>query len=59
MAVCKQGFSHVLPYFYCFFFTCMILHRTTRDISRCEKKYGADWDRYKQEVPWLFIPYVF
>lgn len=53
------GLSHFLPYFYVTFFTAMILHRTFRDVSRCERKYGADWDRYKQEVPWLFIPYVF
>ncbi len=37
------GFSHVLPYFYCAFFTAMIIHRTTRDVARCERKYGADW----------------
>lgn len=53
------GFTHILPYFYCFFFLLMITHRTTRDIARCEKKYGDDWVRYKQAVPWLFIPYVF
>ena len=37
----------------------MILQRAGRDIARCKKKYGADWDRYCEEVPYLFIPYVF
>lgn len=53
------GFTHVLPYFYVMFFLLMITHRTTRDLARCERKYGDDWVRYKQAVPWLFIPYVF
>jgi delta24(24(1))-sterol reductase len=53
------GFEHFLPYLYVSFFVVMILHRASRDIRRCRKKYGADWDRYCEEVPYLFIPYVF
>ena len=53
------GFDHFLPYFYVAFFVVMILHRAGRDIARCRKKYGADWDRYSKEVPYLFIPKVF
>jgi delta24(24(1))-sterol reductase len=53
------GFDHFLPYFYFCFFLVMILHRTRRDISRCERKYGADWDRYREKVPYLFIPRVY
>jgi delta24(24(1))-sterol reductase len=53
------GFDHFLPYLYVTFFVVMILHRAGRDIARCKKKYGADWDRYCEEVPYLFIPYVF
>ncbi len=53
------GFDHFLPYLYVTFFTVMILHRAGRDIARCKKKYGKDWDRYCEEVPYLFIPYVF
>ena len=53
------GFGHFLPYFYVIFFVIMILHRASRDIARCKEKYGADWGRYCEEVPYLFIPYVF
>ena len=53
------GFEHLLPYFYLVFFVVMIAHRARRDIARCKRKYGADWDRYVAEVPYLFIPRVY
>ena len=53
------GFDHFLPYLYVSFFVLMILHRAGRDIARCKEKYGDDWDRYCEEVPYLFIPGVF
>ena len=52
------GFDHFLPYFYVMFFVVMILHRAHRDIERCKRKYGADWDRYTKEVPYIFVPRV-
>jgi delta24(24(1))-sterol reductase len=55
--ICGQ--DNVLPYFYFAFFLGMILHRASRDIARCRRKYGADWDRYTREVPYLFVPKVF
>jgi Delta24(24(1))-sterol reductase len=53
------GFSNFLPYFYVTFFLGMILHRTSRDVARCRRKYGADWDRYTAEVKYLFIPGIY
>ena len=53
------GFDHFLPYFYVTFFVAMILHRAWRDHVRCRRKYGDDWQRYMEKVPWLFIPGVF
>ncbi len=53
------GFDHFLPFFYVTFFVLMISHRARRDIEKCRRKYGEDWDRYCEEVPYLFIPGVF
>ena len=52
------GFEGVLPYFYAMFFVVMIVHRAARDNARCCRKYGTDWDAYRREVPYLFIPKV-
>ena len=46
----------LLPYFYPAFFTGMIIHRYTRDIARCQAKYGKDWKAYCERVPYAFIP---
>jgi len=62
MALCWGlccGFNHFLPYLYFFFFTTMILHRNSRDIARCQAKYGADWDRYCNIVKYAFIPGIY
>ncbi len=50
------GFGSSLNYFYCFFFTSMIIHRQTRDEERCKEKYGKYWDEYVKTVPNVFIP---
>jgi hypothetical protein len=50
------GFNSLFPWFYPLFFVAMIAHRAQRDITRCEKKYGASWSEYTRQVPWLFIP---
>ncbi len=53
------GVDHFLPYFYVTFFVIFLLHRTRRDMARCKGKYGADWDRYTEAVPYRYIPKVF
>eukprot|EP01041_Mallomonas_annulata_P008783 gene8783-18164_t len=50
------GFNSLLTYFYVLFFTCMIIHRQTRDEIRCKAKYGEYWEQYIAIVPNVFIP---
>jgi len=53
------GFEHILPYFYFCFFSGFIYHRALRDNERCTAKYGDDWNRYVEKVPYLLVPYVY
>ncbi|MBX7080184.1 MAG: hypothetical protein K1X88_13400 [Nannocystaceae bacterium] len=53
------GFGSVVPYFYVLYFTPLLLDRERRDHEMCRRKYGADWDRYCEKVPWRIIPWVY
>jgi Delta24(24(1))-sterol reductase len=62
MALCwglACGFSSFLPYFYPLWLTIVLLHRATRDIEHCRKKYGEEWKEYERLCPYLFIPVFF
>jgi Delta24(24(1))-sterol reductase len=52
----STGFDSPLPYFYCFFFTCMVIHRQWRDEIKCAKKYKEYWTQYTKLVPNVFLP---
>ncbi|KAM4770853.1 delta(14)-sterol reductase LBR [Rhinophrynus dorsalis] len=53
------GFDHILPYFYVIFLTSFLIHRETRDEHKCKIKYGLDWEKYCQHVPYRIFPYVY
>ena len=53
------GGGSIVPYFYPIYFCILLIHRAGRDDHACGEKYGADWKRYKEHVPWIFIPRVF
>lgn len=53
------GFESLIPYFYFVFFLAVLTHRVTRDMERCAKKYGKDWETYCERVPWIFVPGVY
>lgn len=50
------GFDSIVPYFYAIYFCILLVHRSIRDDHMCQEKYGDDWQRYKQMVPYRFIP---
>jgi 7-dehydrocholesterol reductase len=53
------GFTNIVPYGYVAFLTVLLFDRAGRDDRRCRAKYGADWDRYCERVPYRIIPYVY
>ena len=52
------GFGSPIPYFYATYFLVLLIHRALRDDHACAEKYGADWPRYKAQVPCMFVPGV-
>jgi 7-dehydrocholesterol reductase len=49
-------FTHALPWFYVVFLVILLTHRAFRDDERCRAKYGDDWARYCEKVPYKIIP---
>lgn len=53
------GFGSVVPYFYFLYFAPLLLNRERRDHAMCQRKYGADWDRYCEKVRYRIVPFVY
>ena len=53
------GFDAIIPYFYAIYFAVLLIHRAGRDDHSCAIKYGEDWERYKEKVPYKFIPFIY
>ncbi len=53
------GFGRVVPFAYVAFLTALLVDRAGRDDRRCRAKYGADWERYCERVPWRILPHVY
>ncbi|KAJ7593301.1 ERG4/ERG24 ergosterol biosynthesis protein [Mycena floridula] len=53
------GFNTPITYFYVTYFAVLLIHRQRRDDENCEKKYGNDWHKYKEMVPYRIIPYIY
>lgn len=49
----------VLPLAYCVFLTILLFDRAKRDEEKCLKKYGADYQKYSELVPYLIIPGIY
>jgi 7-dehydrocholesterol reductase len=52
-------FTSFTPYFYLTFLFLLLLDRAFRQERRCKMKYGKDWDKYCELVPFRFIPFVY
>ncbi|MCX6989122.1 MAG: 7-dehydrocholesterol reductase [Chlamydiae bacterium] len=52
-------FHSFLPYFYIVFLAVLMVERSFRDDARCAAKYGEDWKKYCQKVPYKIVPYMF
>ncbi|KAJ1837575.1 erg24, C-14 sterol reductase, partial [Coemansia sp. RSA 2703] len=52
------GFGTPMTYFFSAYFLVLLIHRNYRDECKCRDKYKKDWDRYCEQVPYMFIPYV-
>lgn len=51
-------FENFSPYFYLSFLTVLLFDRAFRDDRRCSTKYGQDWNKYCELVPYKIIPLV-
>jgi lamin-B receptor len=51
--------AHLIPYFYPIYFLGLLVHRFSRDDHNCQKKYGADWNKYCKLVPYKIFPYIY
>jgi 7-dehydrocholesterol reductase len=52
-------FGYYMPYFYLTFLVLLLVDRAFRQERRCAMKYGSDWDKYCERVPFRFIPFVY
>jgi Delta14-sterol reductase len=52
-------FASPLPYFYAVYFTVLLVHRQRRDDRKCAIKYGEDWEKYRERVPWRILPGIY
>ena len=53
------GVSSYFPFAYTTYLTPLLLHRERRDNIECKRKYGEDWDKYCEAVPYRIFPYIY
>ena len=52
-------FDHALPWLYVPFLAALLVRRAVADDTRCEAKYGAAWQEYRERVPYQIVPGIF
>lgn len=53
------GWGTPITYFYMLYFAILLIHRERRDEEKCRRKYGADWEKYCQQVKSRIIPGIY
>ena len=54
-----KGWGMIITYFYILYFAILLIHREMRDEEKCVRKYGKDWAKYREKVPYRILPYVY
>lgn len=54
-----RGWAVPITYFYIVYFAVLLIHRDSRDDEKCQRKYGDDWQKYKQIVRYRIIPGIY
>ncbi len=52
-------FASALPYFYLIFLILLLIDRAYRHERRCANKYGKNWEKYCERVPFRLIPFIY
>src|ERR1700761_5100647 len=59
-AMCAAcGFTHLLPWSYFIYMCVLLCHRAERDEQRCRNKYGKQWEKYCEQVPYRLLPGIY
>jgi delta14-sterol reductase len=54
-----KGWGMIFTYFYIVYFGVLLVHREMRDEEKCFRKYGEDWNKYRQIVRYRIIPGIY
>lgn len=54
-----KGWGMIFTYFFMLYFAILLIHRERRDEEKCRRKYGKDWEKYCELVPYRIVPYVY
>ena len=51
--------NSIIPLLYSVYIIILLTHRIFRDEDKCKNKYGKDWEKYCEKVPYRLIPKIF
>ncbi|EME49191.1 sterol reductase-like protein [Dothistroma septosporum NZE10] len=54
-----KGAAIPITYFFMLYFAILLIHREMRDDQKCRRKYGKDWEKYCEKVPYRIVPGIY